>query len=767
MKTNRNNSDVKRKLVYSTIIAVLFILLALINTFRNGSMYIDFNPLNGDFQNFNPIRRFLNGQIPFVDFEVYLGMGHLVLGSILTFLFGGDFSASLHAMRMVTFLAFETTILVVFWAVLKNKNNAIGMAIMVTFLNLICFENIIPIDINGLIADNVKEVLMISREPGNSARVIRSSICVISPWLVVSILSLGEQIAKKRNLSEKMKHYGAVGIVSAVAGGSIFWSNDYGFSIAIVMIAITSIVCLKEVLQKKESIKMLLWDVIIILSCFVLMALIGATLVTRGNPFEYIRVTSQVSQYQSWYAVHDPRSKAYYLWDIIIWEPYVFVALGLAITYVIIFVSQKTSIERIKRYLIPASVLFAGFFAVHLYRVSDGGGTEYFWILIFAVIIAETARIFENSVRKESSLKLVYCKTMIVLSIFGGAVIVSSVGEVFTKRMSADLEGVYVNELGGTSKELGYTVLKTKDKLGDSTIFNTYASAMEAVTNQYQPSGVDYIIHVLGDEQRNNYLKIYEECDADYAGVFREEYTSWEGYIRGVNWFYYREMLNNRVISFSNDYQNYYSKSDSKQLKEVDCLIDVEQLQSDNAIITVRFPNVTYNGLADIKVSYNIDKAVRKKNFFCFRQLGHVHDINDPENVHDYYYDVPLPVDKEYVYMPVIIKDGVGQLVITSYPRGGTNLEIKGVESYGLYANALDVYPVTSVDQNGDGKYIITVEGNRIDGYQPFVKIQHENKVVSVLESYTDGDSTEFVIENDADFVDGLDDMAAIKLLNF
>lgn len=51
--------------------------------------YANFTPMNGTFQNYNPIRRLLAGQIPYKDFQDYLGMGHLYTGAIATYVIGG------------------------------------------------------------------------------------------------------------------------------------------------------------------------------------------------------------------------------------------------------------------------------------------------------------------------------------------------------------------------------------------------------------------------------------------------------------------------------------------------------------------------------------------------------------------------------------------------------------------------------------------------------------------------------------------------------
>jgi len=52
--------------------------LAIISALRKLNA-IDFNPINGDFQNYNAVRRFTSGQAPFADFTVYLGFGHMFI----------------------------------------------------------------------------------------------------------------------------------------------------------------------------------------------------------------------------------------------------------------------------------------------------------------------------------------------------------------------------------------------------------------------------------------------------------------------------------------------------------------------------------------------------------------------------------------------------------------------------------------------------------------------------------------------------------------
>ncbi len=75
--------------------------------------YADFYPLNGTFQNFNPVRRLLDGQVPYRDFVDYLGLGHLYGGGVCTALLGGDYRASLTAFSFLTILSLALTLAVI------------------------------------------------------------------------------------------------------------------------------------------------------------------------------------------------------------------------------------------------------------------------------------------------------------------------------------------------------------------------------------------------------------------------------------------------------------------------------------------------------------------------------------------------------------------------------------------------------------------------------------------------------------------------------
>ena len=103
---------------------------------------------------------------------------------------------------------------------------------------------------------------------------------------------------------------------------------------------------------------------------------------------------------------------------------------------------------------------------------------------------------------------------------------------------------------------------ETSDFLDGEPFFATYASAQEVMEDTYQPSGTDYIIHVLGDKPREEYLRVFEEGDFRYAATMREEYTLWEFWVQRANWFFYRELYRNWHPVFANTYEMYWERNE-------------------------------------------------------------------------------------------------------------------------------------------------------------------------------------------------------------
>lgn len=104
---------------------ILLIAICVIHALASGH-YANFMAVNGTFQNYNPVRRLLAGQIPYRDFQDYLGMGHLYTGAITTVLFGGDYQGSLMAFSFLSILGFALLGVVLGMSIFQKRTTAVG-----------------------------------------------------------------------------------------------------------------------------------------------------------------------------------------------------------------------------------------------------------------------------------------------------------------------------------------------------------------------------------------------------------------------------------------------------------------------------------------------------------------------------------------------------------------------------------------------------------------------------------------------------------------
>ena len=92
----------KNKTLWFVFISICFACMYALIITKNS----DFYPINGDFQNYNPVRRFLDGQIPFKDFSVYLGCGEMILDALGLLVVGNTFTNSLMVIRFFNGIIF-------------------------------------------------------------------------------------------------------------------------------------------------------------------------------------------------------------------------------------------------------------------------------------------------------------------------------------------------------------------------------------------------------------------------------------------------------------------------------------------------------------------------------------------------------------------------------------------------------------------------------------------------------------------------------------
>ena len=100
---------------------VILVTMCYIHALGTSNHTVNFVPINGTFQNYNPVRRLMSGQIPYRDFQDYLGLGHLYTGSLITLLFGGNYRASLVAFSFLAILSFALLTFAIGTSITKRK----------------------------------------------------------------------------------------------------------------------------------------------------------------------------------------------------------------------------------------------------------------------------------------------------------------------------------------------------------------------------------------------------------------------------------------------------------------------------------------------------------------------------------------------------------------------------------------------------------------------------------------------------------------------
>lgn len=649
------------------VFEILILLTVLLISLTRRHTDIDFNPINGTYQNFNPIRRLLGGQIPMQDFQDYLGMGHLYLGTFMTVLFGGNYYASLYAFDLLAMLATLLIFLTIGYCVLRDKTFVVtttGVAFVLLITDQLSFCEKIP-----LLGD-VITTLMNGLETGNSARHIRG---MIIPFVLVLLLLSARYLSA---LEKKVKV--PVGIarwlppigIGLIAGFAFVWSNDYGISCWLCLMLMTGWVSL----SRSRKFVTAIIDVLVELATSLVSLFVFVALSTQGNFMQWIQSTFGIGGYQRWYY---NSSKAYYLFDLE-FSPLTLLQAAVCIAYIVALFRKRGSKEAMIRYGIPALANMICYCAANEYRLLSGNWLfQVACIVLFVTVLFEMMRLFP-AIRKA-------CPVMIVVFFVGA---LSWIGFTVIEGTSV-VDGVYMEKMGGTMTELGDDILATEAFLNGEAFWSTYASAQEVQQDIFQPSGTDYIIHVMGDRQRVEYLNKFTTGDFRYVATIRESYNIWERWIMRANWFFYRELYKNWHPVFANEYELYWERNSDGEDNVVTTKADVqiEWIDKATAVLSVHTEK-SVNGVADVWIDYQIikDEESDWRRQVMLEPMLHVKNGSYETEMERWYGSFNLR-SQSAEYIPILIQNGYGEVTLSADPCDNVLLEISDVQCDLIFAD--------------------------------------------------------------------------------
>lgn len=637
------------------------------------SHYADFYPINGTFQNYNPVRRMLDGQIPYRDFCDYLGMGHLYLGSIVTFFLGGSYKSSLIAFSFLTFSSLVSISLMISKSLFKKWTNALGITIVLALLIItkpLFFVHALEIDMA------IENALNSALGAGNSARFVRGYILPISVALYSLFLRYWEKNSMRLSQSPILKFAPSI-CAGIIAGISFLWSNDYGISCFVCICIMVFLVFLLK--NKKVSTAVLNATIELITS--VVSLIVFGEIFTLGHFSNWAQDTFGTGGYQSWYYNSD---KSYYIFDVD-FSYIMLLQAFIVVTYLVLLYRERCSLYSIRRYGIPCFANMVGFCAVNEYHLLSGGySREVALTVLFFTIVYESIRLLANvvsNIRLKQSFLIVMC----VMSLSWG---MSTAKNELLFHYIEPKEGQYIESMGGHMTSLYHDLQSASEFLNGEKLFSTYASGQEVYENQFQPSGIDYIIHVLGDEQRREYMEAFRKSDFRYVATINKNYNQWEYWVERANWFFYRELYRNWHPVYANSYELYWERNKENDEYTVTENVDlmIEHINDTTVKLIVK-ADEGVEGYADILIDYSVEKRKGSElaQLLIQRNLkvtnAGMSSANDPAFESNY-------LRKESSeYIPMSIHNGYGELILTSQPEQCTNLNFKHAECKAIYTS--------------------------------------------------------------------------------
>lgn len=695
--------------------------------------YADFFPINGTFQNYNPVRRLLSGQIPYKDFQDYLGLGHLYVGTIITWIFGGTYRNSLVAFSFLTFGGLALLSFVMGLAIFKKKELAAVITNVVLGMLLIqplFFTN----TVSG--TNEILNALNYALGTGNSARFVRGMILpifILLLWLAYRCLKNASWKASWITKHKNICIYAGIGLI----GGFAFaWSNDYGISCWVCLIIMTFWLSLARTRRFWISIK----NTCIELLGSLLGIILTVTIFTMGHFPAWFSSTFGTGGYQSWYY---NSTKSYYLYDVD-FSYIMLMQAGLAIAYLIKLFLDKGAIASVRRFGIPGFANMVSFCAVNEYKMLSGGGSrEVALAVLFLTIVFEICSLIAD---KDDIVKKKRMETTAAIAscVIAAALIISSAKDEFIFKYMTTEDGVEVEALGGNLTSLGADLLDTNEFLDGDSFFATYASAQEVVSGTFQPSGTDYIIHVLGDEQREDYLDSFENGDFKYAATINETFTDWEYWVERANWFFYRKLYAEWHPVYSNTYEVYWEKNDSSTQNILTDNIEISVIDVDEAHkkIVVQATN-DVNGIADVYIDYIVEKKDNNSAKIVFQKALKVENTGTVYAGQGSYYESNYLRDESQEYIPIPVINGYGEVTLTSGPEKSTYLNLSEATCGGIYTCTLDYLEMVNV-ASADGKTTIVLANNE----------KNHNSLYSANVIEIQGNSYEVIsISNDEQYI--------------
>lgn len=488
---------------------------------------LDHVPFNGTFQNYDPMRRLLSGQVPGRDFTLYLGFGPAFAAYPLFVALGGDYAASNVAHGLASGLAFLLCpfLLLRFAGVSRLLAASLSCAVWAAVVNWTPPWTLATLPLVSLPL------------PNDSAMGLRTA------WGVLPIAFLAWMASRFPSLTTSLRFSAWLAwFFGALAGAGMLWSNDWGASTAV------GIGVLLLLIWR-------LWTFSAVLNSFIFFVFgiasgfLGLVVLIMGEAGPaWIRENYvDVASAQDWFFLMGFEQKAFSL-DQIIWPEFAFLAFFVATLLGVRHVRNRSDVGSAAL----AAALTAAILGAYLPSVLGTGQLRYFAGLVRVMYVAIPAALLlalldARPILRERLSGPILRRFGVVLAVFLSLASTAMAGRALSTWDPKD-GPVAVPELGakgslswffGDLVEAARRVRVESDAAGlppDGRVFSFYSSAFDVIAGARQPTRQDYVIHALGERNSTRYEEILRESGLPWATTLNPHVVGWQEWISRASW---------------------------------------------------------------------------------------------------------------------------------------------------------------------------------------------------------------------------------------
>ncbi len=655
---NKKNIKLNNEIVASIIFIIAVIAMSYGFAIERINV-VDYNSINGDFQSYNVFRRILDGQTLYVDFSNYIGLAPIII-NIPFLLFENTFAQSLFATNFTSCVLFCIAVFVLFKLITKNTYISMAIAALTPkFISSQILLRLLGAKYGYIYTQRFTDLFT----PSNSMRAARSFL----PFLVIILIVIYIYLKNKKQKTSfilSLTDIKFLFILGVVQGVFILWSNEFGIACIVSMLII---ICFLQLFKHKMQGATFLKNICVYIIGAILGLLLITTIVTKGAPQEWFISTANISEYQFFY-FSGGGNLLPYIFSMPTLLIFTFVFVCFLSAYLYMLIKNKANDAVVFNVFIILSILGA----TYIYIIGGSGYNlrepleVYVILFITAYIVKGVLYLIERYKPLKCTKKVVNSMSLAFLAIL--ASYYSYLAITFVPSHS----GTYSEELGGYTT-YDKAIFEASEYIGDGTLFSVYATGLEVVLNQYQPTGYDYIIHALGKDVRKEYVDIFVLGDYDYIQTPSMEVGAW---INNANWYFFREVVYNYEKDFQTEYSWIWKKADIQPvIAEIE--YEVTKVNENSVRIDVTSDN-TDDFISEFKVSYDTGYDGFTS---WFQTLGRKAMLASSNITFDQtvYSGIALPASGTE-YIPVQMRNGHGSVTLNGVFNDGVTIDVSLVE---------------------------------------------------------------------------------------